>query len=251
MSTTATTTEHDQKEPQIRCDQRAHPGDGKRTPCKHIVRIVVVRDDELTAAARRSRASSESHGLTDEELRMAEAVLKKLPASSPGERTSEPPKSTFEVLKPFDIVVIGQEAASVRVVDKNGKAVPLHASGDSPTLRLFAHDDRHKDTVLRVWTSSDTVEYQCDRKFEIVKVERANWNIHGAPPNPFEAERGRTPYEATEERTTDASGKPKSEWKWTSGVVPASANNQQYKTTFKIDGKLIDPDVVCGDPPPN
>ena len=44
MSATAETpTEHDQKEHQIRNDQREHPGDGKRAPCNHIVRIVVVR----------------------------------------------------------------------------------------------------------------------------------------------------------------------------------------------------------------
>jgi hypothetical protein len=60
------------------------------------------------------------------------------------------------------------------------------------------------------------------------------------------------PYKATKERTstTDAHGNPKFVWKWTSGVVPASANNQQYKATFKIRGQKIDPDVVCGDPPP-
>ena len=82
-------------------------------------------------------------------------------------------------------------------------------------------------------------------------MEQAGWRIHGAPDNLFEAERRRTPYKATEEKTTDASGKANSVWKWTSGRVPAKANNQQYKMTFKIDGKLIDPDVVCGDPPPN
>ena len=74
----------------------------------------------------------------------------------------------FEVLKPTDIVVIGREAASVRVVDKNGKPVPLNASGQPASRstaaqrQLFAHDDRNKDTVLRVWTESDTIEYQCD-----------------------------------------------------------------------------------------
>ena len=103
---------------------------------------------------------------------------------------------------------------------------------------------------LRVWTNSDTVEYQCDRKFEIVKVEQAGWRIHGAPDNLFEAERRRTPYKATEEKTTDASGKANSVWKWTSGRVPAKANNQQYKMTFKIDGKLIRSLCLCGDPPP-
>jgi hypothetical protein len=173
-------------------------------------------------------------------------------------------------LKPTDIVVVGQEPASVRVLDKKGQPVPLDESGqpmarltaeardpalppsDPPTRQLFAHDDRNRDTVLRLWTESDTVEYQCDEPFTIDEVMRTGWNIYGAPDNPFERERGRTPYEATEERTsTTAAGQPKSVWKWTSGVVPASANNQQYKPTFKIRGESIDPDVVCGDPPPN
>ena len=52
--------------------------------------------------------------------------------------------------------------------------------------RLFAHDHHHRDTVLRVWTESDTIEYQCDEQFEIVQVERAGWKIYGAPENPFE-----------------------------------------------------------------
>ena len=37
---------------------------------------------------------------------------------------------------------------------------------------------------------------------------------------------------------------------WTSGVLPAKANNQQYKPTLKIGREEIDPDIVCGDPPP-
>jgi hypothetical protein len=242
MSTIAEpTTEHDQKKHQIRCDQRAHPGDGKRAPCKHIVRIVVVRDDELTAV-RRSRASSESHVLTDVELRIGEAILKKMAAPLSAERTSEPPKSMFDVLEPTDIVVIGQEAASVRMDDAR----------KPPTLGLAAHNDRNKDTVLRVWTESDTIEYQCDEPFEIVQVKKAGWEIYDAPDDPFG--NSKDGYKA---HIRDAEGEnEKPLWVWTSGLLPARANNQQYKMTFKIfdkngeNGEEVDPDVVCGDPPP-
>ena len=84
-------------------------------------------------------------------------------------------------------------------------------------------------------------------KFEIMQVEKAGWKIYDAPDNPFA---GRPPYKATR-RATD--GKPI--WVWTSSVLPATANNQQYKMTFKIfdehgENGDVDPDVVCGNPPP-
>jgi len=224
--------EHDPKKHQSRCEKRAHPGDGKRTPCEHIVRIVVLRDDKLTAA-RRARASNESHGLTDEELRIGEALLKKLPAPSSGEKTSKPPKSMFEVLEPTDIVVVGREPASVCEPKR--------------TRELLPHDDRNKPTVLRIWTESDTIEYQCDEPFEIVQVKKAGWEIYDAPDDPFG--NSKDGYKAHRRDAEDENEKPL--WVWTSGLLPARANNQQYKTTFKIDGELIDPDIVCGDPPPN
>ena len=83
----------------------------------------------------------------------------------------------FEVLEPTDIVVVGREPASVRTIDSKGKP-----SRDS----CLAHDDGHRDTVLRVWTESDTIEYQCEEKFEIMKVEKAGWKIYDTPDNPFE-----------------------------------------------------------------
>jgi hypothetical protein len=166
----------------------------------------------------------------------------------------------FQALKPTDIVVIGQEAASVRLLDENSESVAVDESGqpvsrptsealpsNSPTRRLTVHDGSHKDTVLRVWTNSDTIEYQCDQAFEIVNVQQAGWKVYGAPANPFARAMGAPPYQAT--RTLVAPGV--TVWKWTSSVVPTSANNQQYKATFKIGSQLIDPDVVCGDPPPD
>jgi hypothetical protein len=236
MSTNAETVERSALE----CDQRRLPGDGQRTKCNHIVRIVVV--------PRVKPQAPESHGLSDLELKEGETVLKKMPASA---HSGQPgPTNLFEELKPTDIVVIGKEPASVRLVDKDGHGAARAASGapsSDLTRRLFAHNHCHQDTVLRVWTDSDTVEYQCDRAFEIVRVERSGWKLYGTAEDPFENSREKAPYRATEAR--DASGKPV--WTWKSGVVPASANNQQYKATFLIDGQEIDPDVVCGDPPPS
>jgi hypothetical protein len=157
----------------------------------------------------------------------------------------------LEALTPTDIVVVGRETASVRTVDSSGKPVSANAtkqegqtaSEEKPEPRLFAHDDRHRDTVLRVWTESDTIEYQCDVEFKITKVERAGWKIHGAPPDPFG---GAPPYNA-KQISPEGGG---SFWARTSSALPATANNQQYKMTFEINGKKVDPDVICGFPPP-
>jgi hypothetical protein len=245
----------------MQTDPREVPGGGKLFPKSHIVRLVVVRRASQSIAASESHGPGHSHSLTKEELSAAEHELRKKAAPPPTDRTSATgessdtrsatPENMFEALKPTDIVVVGRETGSVRTVDSSGGPASAHAttgvgqtaSEEKPTRRLFGHDDRHKDTVLRVWTGSDTIEYQCDEEFEIVKVERAGWKIYGAPENPFT---GNLPYRATEKAATG--GKPL--WAWTSSVLPATANNQQYKMTFKINGELIDPDVVCGDPPP-
>ena len=223
-------------------DARRLPGDGKDHPVLHIVRIVVVDLPAGARAALRGDGPDQSDGLTDDELKAGEAVLKKMDAppsatvvagSSQSNVTSTKPKKEFDVLKPTDIVVMGREPVSLRTIDSAGKR------------RLENHDDRNKDTVLRVWTDSDTIEYQCEEEFAITKVEKAGWKIHGTPDNPFQEA---LPYEAKE--MPRASGQ-KPLWVWRSGVLTAKANNQQYKATFKIRGKKIDPDVVCGDPPPN
>jgi hypothetical protein len=238
MTTTAapTDTESDCRKP-----------DGTHAPFKHIVKIVVVPA---------SGPHDESHDLTVDELEASEAFLKATDAPAAWNVTTGPPQSSnapsekpkmFDVLEPTDIVVVGREPASVRTID-----ISDNPAEPKLTKKLFPHDDCNRDTVLRVWTESDRIEYQCEREFEIVKVERAGWKIYGAPDNPFERERRAMPYKATKEPTStiDAAGNPEFVWKWTSGVLPATANNQQYKPTFKIGGEEIDPDVVCGHPPP-
>ena len=247
MTTTATTTDK-------QVDREA-PVVGKLNPVKHRVRIVVLPTPRGASGAHEGNGSDHSHSLTDDQLSAAERALKTMappPITSPaGVAPGSPkPNSMFEALNPTDIVVVGRETASVRTVDSSGKPVSAdattqaHQTAPEPTRRLFAHDDRHRDTVLRVWTESDTIEYECDEEFEIVKVERAGWKIHGAPQDPFANAR---PYRA-ERRQHATGGEPL--WAWTSSVLPATANNQQYKMTFKINGELIDPDVICGFPPP-
>jgi hypothetical protein len=242
-------------------DPREVPGGGRENPVHHAVRIVVVGPAAGSTPAVHSDGPGQRHGLTEDELKKGEQALQEVDAAGLPITTSGKHVTMFDVLKPTDIVVVRFEPASLRVLNKDGKPVAPHTAdtpnsaalpGEPTTKHLHAHDDRHRDTVLRVWTESDTVEYQCDEEFEIVRMERAGWKLFGAPDNPFERERGATPYKATKERTStnDADGNPKFVWKWTSGVVPALANNQQYKATFKIRGEEIDPDVVCGDPPP-
>jgi hypothetical protein len=242
---------------------RVKPGDGKAHPVNHEVRIVVVRPAAGASAATESHGSGHSQGLTKDQLEAAEEELKRMgaPPSSGGTAAAHESlaNNMFDVLKPTDIVVVGRETASVRMVDSSGKPVSAHAttgavqtaSEDKPRRRLVAHEHHYTDTVLPVWTGSDTIEYQCDVKFEIVKVERAGWKIYGAPENPF---KGKLPYRA-EERPRAPDGA--RIWVWKSSVLPAKANNQQYKMAFRIfdengeNGQDVDPDVVCGNPPPS
>jgi hypothetical protein len=224
-----------------KADSRVAPGDGRLKPVNHIVRIVVVRASGSKGPEAVGQRDGHSHdnGLTDQDRETGKAKLMEMPPPSLSKReamaTSAKPKNMFEALKPTDIVVMGREAASVRTVDRHGKPKPRELDG---------HDDRNKDTVLRVWTESDTIEYQCDQAFEIVKVEKAGWRIYGAPDDPFG---NGGPYRA--QQAPSAQGR-KPLWVWRSGLLPARANNQQYKTTFRIGGVDIDPDVACGDPPP-
>src|SRR5262245_22735241 len=111
-------------------DARRLPGDGKDHPVLHIVRIVVVDLPAGARAALRGDGPDQSDGLTDDELKAGEAVLKKMDAppsatvvagSSQSNVTSTKPKKEFDVLKPTDIVVMGREPVSLRTIDSAGK----------------------------------------------------------------------------------------------------------------------------------
>src|SRR5262245_32453988 len=151
--------------------RRKRPGDGRRHPVRHIVRIVVVPPTAGLKAALRGSGRVQRHGLTPGALSAGEAALKSMnaPPSSnvssgalKSSVTSTRRKKMFDVLEPTDIVVIGREPASVCTIDRSGKRVPR---------RLLAHDEGNRPTVLRVWTDSDTIEYQCEKKFAIIRVE--------------------------------------------------------------------------------
>jgi hypothetical protein len=235
--------------------QKESPGQHKAE--RLVVRIVVVPNAGSPEAP--SRASHESHGLTDDQLKAATAHLEAMPPPPSSEESPSGPKNMFEALEPTDIVAVGKEAASVRVVAGQESVGGVRTQ---QTRELNEHNERHRDTVLKVWTESDTVEYQCEKEFAIVGVKQVNRIIDGAPGNLFERDgplpyEARKPDEARKPATTGPAGNPVPVWKWTSGTVPKSANDQQYKMTFKIkiddrdEGELVDPDVVCGDPPPS
>lgn len=227
--------------------RRELPDGGKLIPVNHIVRIVVVPDSRPQGNVDRELPERK---LGDAELAAAEIELKKMPppqSQAPGNATSPAANNMFDLLEPTDIVVIRQQPASVRTVDEKEKPVSAEVAQQSPrglTRKLFAHSHEHTDTVLRVWTESDTIEYQCDEPFTIVEMKRAGWKLHGTPEDPFTNTK---PWEA---KKRDRAQGEKDLWVWTSSPLPASANNQQYKMTFEIDSRKIDPDVVCGNPPP-
>ena len=130
----------------------------KHKPFSHVVRIVVV-PKKAVSSSRERHGPRQHEGLTDQELITAKKALKKIDAGEPTNRSSKASGSMFDVLTPTDIVVIGREAASVRVLDKDGKPVPRDESGRrasgstaaarGSTRRVSAHDDRHKDTGTR------------------------------------------------------------------------------------------------------
>src|SRR5215475_5852286 len=88
-------------------DDRKHPGDGKRKPRQHIVRIVVVQLPADLRAALRGDGHVQSHGLTAGQLKAGEDALKQMDAppsstvlsgSSQSSVTSTEPKKEFDVL---------------------------------------------------------------------------------------------------------------------------------------------------------
>ena len=97
-----------------------------------------------------------------------------------------------------------------------------------------------RETVLKVWTESDVIEWQSDRPFAIVTIEKAEPpapSVASAPKNPFY---GDIPFNAASSDST---------YKYQTPKLRASANGQQYKISLRIDGRLVDPDIICGSPP--
>jgi hypothetical protein len=107
---------------------------------------------------------------------------------------------------------------------------------------LVAHDMAIKHAAIRVYTESDQIEWECDRAFTIASTEKAHnpiWYQPGTPDNPFYAG---PPFVA--ECGSDT------RYRARSSTTTAAANGQQYKVTITIGGRDVDPDYVCGNPPP-
>jgi hypothetical protein len=187
---------------------------------KHIVRILVVPDRPTRGSPKSTRGE-----LTAADLKHAQGFIESTPAPFVRPPKGKRAPKLVDVLESTDIIVI------------DGKPASLTALG--AVRRLKAHDHHDKRTVLRVWTESDTIEYQCDEEFAIVRVEQAAWRLFGAPDHPFATP---PPYVAV--------GAPGTGFTWTSSTLTRAANNQQYKMSFRIRRRLVDPDIVCGDPPP-
>src|SRR6266487_1759846 len=108
---------------------------------------------------------------------------------------------------------------------------------------LVPHDIAVRHAAIRVFTESDIIEWESDQPFTIVSTEKAVnaiWSEDGTPTNPFYSG---PPFEST--------GDTANQYRARSSKAKQAANGQQYKVSIRLnDGRLVDPDYVCGDPPP-
>ena len=151
------------------------------------------------------------NNLTDRHLKLAEAHAKKTA-----------PDLEDDVKA---IVVIGDKAATFL------------------KRELVPHDIAVRHAAIRVFTESDIIEWESDQPFTIVSTEKAVnaiWSEDGTPTNPFYSG---PPFEST--------GDTANRYRARSSKAKQAANGQQYKVSIRLnDGRLVDPDYVCGDPPP-
>jgi hypothetical protein len=160
--------------------------------------------------------------LTDAQLKKAEDHVKQV--------------ATAQGLGPTSIIVVRDQPTSYTNVAKRGQ----------PTvMKLLRHDPNgHRETVLPVWTESDRVEWQSVQAFEIVGIQKAprpGFQAAGAsvPANPF--------YDAVTPYSAKESG---GSYIIQTSTARRESNGQQYKITFRIAGRIVDPDIACGFPPP-
>jgi hypothetical protein len=195
----------------------AQPSAGDvRTPVTHSVRIVVV-----PKAGDVSEARDHQHGLSDQDLAIAEKFLTETPAASSSEASASSARPMlFDVLRPTDIVVMKGEPGSLR------------AAG--PTRRMFSHDDRHRDTVLRHGPKRyDRIPR--DQPFEIVTVEKA---AEATAAGSSVAQTRRAAREACGRRVvSDASGRARSVR--VDVERPLRAPTTSNTSSFKIQGRPL------------
>lgn len=107
---------------------------------------------------------------------------------------------------------------------------------------LVPHEAAVREAAIRVFTESDVIEWVCDQAFSIVSTGKAHnpiWREPTAPDNPFYTG---PPYDAEYGADT--------RYRAQSTKTRKEANGQQYKVSIRIGNRLIDPDYVCGSPPP-
>ena len=122
------------------------------------------------------------------------------------------------------IIVIGDKAATF-----------LHR-------KLVPHGSAIQEAAIRVYTESDVIEWESDQAFTIVSTEKSHnpiWHQGGTPDNPFHSG---PPFVSSSGNGAYHRAR--------SSMTRSEANGQQYKVSIRIGGRLIDPDYVCGDPPP-
>lgn len=108
--------------------------------------------------------------------------------------------------------------------------------------RLVRHEYAILEAAIRVFTESDVVEWVSEDAFTIVSTEKAErpiWYQPGTPENPFHAG---PPF--------DSISGSDNRYRARSSTTRKEANGQQYKVSIRIGNRLIDPDYVCGNPPP-
>jgi hypothetical protein len=126
------------------------------------------------------------------------------------------------IADPRTIVAIGSRVAT-----------PFHG-------RLVDHDDAIPHSMIRMWTESDVIEWEADTPFVILSVVKAEpataiYSRDDSPDNPFYVG---PPYASDSHHVVRSS------------IVKDTAHDQQYKVSIQIGGRTIDPDFVCGSPPP-
>jgi hypothetical protein len=123
------------------------------------------------------------------------------------------------------VIVIGDKAATFR------------------DRKLEDHDLAIRHAAIRMFTESDVIEWESDAPFSIestAKAENPIWHRDGTPDNPFHTG---PPF--------DSAPHDNGRHKARSSTTTKDANGQQYKVSIRLsDGRLVDPDYVCGDPPP-
>lgn len=128
-------------------------------------------------------------------------------------------QSAIRPIQPWDVIVVGKE--------------PWLFIHD--TLVPHDHTDYHFElgTVHLSVSRRDHVRWESDREFCIIGIgkDKDKPTSAGSPDNPFQLK-----------KETCTTGK---DFWIESGPLAHTSAGQRYKTTFRINGQSVDPDIVC------